>query len=119
LPDNEKDPASFATPGAIHQGVGHASMAKKELLNRNRRYSRHSARRAVRLPSSSLGAVSIPLAAVAATLSVLTVVEAAHVPTPATIKAATANELVLRIWGPPANEPRHAAQVMVVEKARL
>jgi hypothetical protein len=26
------------------------------------------------------------------------VVEAAHVPTPATIKAATANELVLRIW---------------------
>jgi hypothetical protein len=29
MPDNEKDPASFATPGAIHQGVGHASMAKE------------------------------------------------------------------------------------------
>src|SRR5690348_12545130 len=26
---NGKDPASFATPGAIHQGVGHASMANE------------------------------------------------------------------------------------------
>jgi hypothetical protein len=50
----------------------------------------------------------------AATLSVLTVVEAAHVPIAATIKAATANELVLRIWGPPANEPRHAAAQLMV-----
>jgi hypothetical protein len=60
---------------------------------------------------------SIPLAVVAATLAVLTVVEAAHVPTPATIKvAATANMLVLRIWIPPANEPRHAAaQLMVMD----
>jgi hypothetical protein len=24
---NGKDPAPFATPGTIHQGVGHASMA--------------------------------------------------------------------------------------------
>jgi hypothetical protein len=26
---NRKDPAPFATPGAIHQGVGHASMAEE------------------------------------------------------------------------------------------
>jgi hypothetical protein len=29
LPMMEKDPASFATPGEIHQGVGHSSMADK------------------------------------------------------------------------------------------
>jgi hypothetical protein len=29
LPMMEKDPAPFATPGEIHQGVGHSSMADK------------------------------------------------------------------------------------------
>jgi hypothetical protein len=29
LPMMEKDPAPFATPGKIHQGVGHSSMADK------------------------------------------------------------------------------------------
>jgi hypothetical protein len=97
MSDNGKDPAPSATPGAIHRGVGYASMAEENSVcwEHERIVGKLNGRRFLRVHHhlerfNTLNYRGGGTGALAG--------EAAHTPNPIAIKAgAKANRVVLRI----------------------